>query len=33
VKPEGKEVTVICDVTIAFPLIIAAALEGLEKTH
>jgi deoxyhypusine synthase len=33
VKPEGKEVTVICDVTIAFPLIIASALEGLEKTN
>jgi deoxyhypusine synthase len=33
VKPEGKEVTVICDVTIAFPLIVAAALEGLGKTH
>ena len=33
VKPEGKEVTVICDVTIAFPLIIASALEGLGKTH
>lgn len=32
VKPEGKEVTVICDVTIAFPLIIAAALEGIGKT-
>jgi deoxyhypusine synthase len=32
VKPEGKEVTVICDVTIAFPLIVAAALEGLGKT-
>jgi deoxyhypusine synthase len=33
VKPEGKEVTVICDATIAFPLIIASALEGLGKTH
>jgi deoxyhypusine synthase len=33
VKPEGKEVTVICDVTIAFPLIIASALEDLGKTH
>jgi len=33
VKPEGKEVTVICDATIAFPLIVAAALEGLGKTH
>jgi deoxyhypusine synthase len=32
VKPEGKEVTVICDVTIAFPLIVAAALEGIGKT-
>jgi len=33
VKPKGKEVTVICDATIAFPLIIAAALEnlGIEK--
>jgi deoxyhypusine synthase len=27
VKPKGKAVTVICDVTIAFPLIVAAALE------
>ena len=33
VKPEGKEVTVICDVTIAFPLIIAAALEAVGKTN
>jgi len=33
VKPQGKEVTVICDVTIAFPLIVASALEGLGKTH
>jgi len=33
VKPEGKAVTVICDVTIAFPLIVAAALESLGKTH
>ncbi|MFA5363758.1 MAG: deoxyhypusine synthase [Candidatus Bathyarchaeia archaeon] len=32
VKPEGKEVTVICDATIAFPLIVAAALESVEKT-
>jgi len=32
VKPEGKEVTVICDVTIAFPLIVASALEALGKT-
>ena len=31
VKPEGKEVTVTCDVTIAFPLIVASALEALEK--
>jgi len=31
VKPEGREVTVICDVTIAFPLIVAYALESLEK--
>ncbi|KYH42140.1 MAG: deoxyhypusine synthase [Candidatus Bathyarchaeota archaeon B26-1] len=30
VKPEGKAVTVICDVTIAFPLIVAAALEYVE---
>ena len=33
VKPEGKEVTVICDVTIAFPLIVASALEALRKTR
>jgi deoxyhypusine synthase len=33
VKPEGKEVTVICDVTIAFPLIIAYALEKINKTQ
>jgi len=33
VKPEGKMVTVICDATIAFPLIVAAALEKLEKVH
>jgi deoxyhypusine synthase len=32
VKPDGKEVTVICDATIAFPLIVASALEGLRKT-
>jgi deoxyhypusine synthase len=32
VKPEGKEETVICDVTIAFPLIVAAALEAVGKT-
>jgi len=31
VKPRGKAVTVVCDATIAFPLIIAAALESLEK--
>ena len=31
VKPEGKEVTVICDATIAFPLIIASALEAIGK--
>jgi len=31
VKPKGKAVTVICDATIAFPLIIAAALENLRK--
>ncbi|MFQ6087191.1 MAG: deoxyhypusine synthase family protein, partial [Candidatus Bathyarchaeia archaeon] len=30
VKPEGKGVTVICDATIAFPIIIAAALDRLE---
>jgi deoxyhypusine synthase len=33
VRPGGKAVTVICDVTIAFPLIVAAALENLGKTH
>jgi len=33
IKPEGKAVTVICDVTIAFPLIVAAALENLGKIH
>ncbi|MDH5391124.1 MAG: deoxyhypusine synthase [Candidatus Bathyarchaeota archaeon] len=33
VKPEGKAVTVICDVTIAFPLIVAAALESIGKIH
>jgi len=32
-KPGGKAVTVICDVTIAFPLIVAAALENLGKVH
>ncbi len=31
VKPKGQAVTVICDVTIAFPLIVAAALDNLEK--
>jgi len=31
IKPEGKGVTVICDVTIAFPLIVASALESLER--
>lgn len=31
VKPKGKGVTVICDATIAFPLIVAAALEQLGK--
>jgi deoxyhypusine synthase len=31
VKPKGRAVTVICDATIAFPLIVAAALGGLEK--
>lgn len=33
VKPEGKKVTVICDVTIAFPLIVASAFEGLEEPN
>jgi len=32
VKPKGKAVTVVCDVTIAFPLIVAAVLEDLGKT-
>jgi deoxyhypusine synthase len=32
VKPQGKEVTVICDATIAFPLIVAATLEAVGKT-
>ncbi len=32
VKPEGKEATVICDATIAFPLIVASAFERLGKT-
>jgi len=31
VKPKGRAVTVVCDVTIAFPLIIAAALENIES--
>jgi deoxyhypusine synthase len=31
IKPEGKGVNVICDATIALPLIIAAALEKIEK--
>ena len=31
VKPKGNAVTVICDATIAFPLIVAAALENLRK--
>jgi len=29
VKPKGRAVTVVCDVTIAFPLIVAAALEDI----
>ncbi len=33
VKTEGKMATVICDATIAFPLIVAAALENLQKKH
>lgn len=33
IKSEGKSVTVICDATIAFPLIIAAALDGVGKAH
>jgi deoxyhypusine synthase len=33
VKPEGKEVTVICDATIAFPLIVASALEAVGRTN
>ena len=33
VKPEGKVVTVICDATIAFPLIVASALEDVRGTH
>jgi deoxyhypusine synthase len=31
IKPEGKGVTVICDATIAFTIIVASALEDLEK--
>jgi len=31
VKPRGKAVTVICDATIAFPLIVAAALDNVRK--
>ncbi len=30
IKPEGKAATVICDVTIAFPLIVAAVLDKLK---
>jgi deoxyhypusine synthase len=30
IKPEGKAVTVVCDVTIAFPLIIAAVLDRVK---
>lgn len=30
IKPEGKAVTVICDATIAFPIIVAAVLERLK---
>jgi len=33
VKPKGKAVTVICDATIAFPLIIAVALENVRKAE
>ncbi len=33
VKPKGKAVTVICDVTIAFPLIVAAVLNNLQKNN
>lgn len=33
IRPEGKSVTVICDATIAFPLIVAAALEKVGKVH
>ncbi|MGD8505073.1 MAG: deoxyhypusine synthase [Candidatus Bathyarchaeota archaeon] len=31
IKPEGKAVTVICDATIAFPIIIAAVLDKLKS--
>jgi len=31
VKPKGRAVTVVCDVTIAFPLIVAAALESFKS--
>jgi deoxyhypusine synthase len=31
VKPKGKAVTVICDATIAFPLIVAGALENIRR--
>jgi len=31
VKPKGRAVTVVCDVTIAFPLIVAAALESFKR--
>jgi deoxyhypusine synthase len=31
IKPEGKGITVICDATIAFPLIVVSALENLDK--
>lgn len=33
IKSEGKSVTVICDATIAFPLVIAAALDGVGKAR
>ena len=33
VKPKGRAVTVICDATIAFPLVIAAALEEIGKSQ
>ena len=32
IKPEGKAVSVICDATIAFPLIISSALETIRGT-